>query len=161
ARDSQAIARYLEQRGYELSRITAHRDQYFAVFGVTASPSSKYLITLRTAGDSFQVVGQPQEVGDAFPDSVRLVALAGRSVDGLVVTFDNRLEGVIGTAVYQISDRSLRLIFRDGRAACAPAELKDLDRDSTPELVSYTDDPSSGDCGDPCHLDLWRRFKTV
>jgi hypothetical protein len=161
ALDSQAIARYLEERGYELSRITAHREQYFAVFGVTASTSSKYLITLRAAGDSFQLVGQPQEVGDVFPDSVRLVALAGRGVDGLVVTFDNRLEGVIGTVVYEISDRSLRLIFRDGPDACAPAGLKDLDGDSTLELVSYTDDPSSGDCGDPCHLDLWHRFKIV
>jgi hypothetical protein len=85
--------------------------------------------------------------------------LGGTKVVGLQVTFADIMEGSIGTLVYLFSTRRrLEIAYRDPADVCAPAELRDVDADGRPELLAYLADPSGGDCGSPCHVDLWNRF---
>jgi hypothetical protein len=97
-------------------------------------------------------------MGEVAPTSIQWFALHGQTVDGLAVTFDDRAEGVVGMVLFSLVDGALKRTFGDAPGVCQPAELADLDGDSELELLTYDEDPSKGDCSNPCHFELMRRF---
>lgn len=159
--DSLRIARYLNGQHLTLVTFGDRGDGFYAVIARGDSAGTDLvLVALRLLSDSLIPLEHPLSVGEYGPTLVRWVKLGGSEVDGLLITHDHRSEGIIGTAVYAITAGwKLRLSFADGSDVCKPAELRDLDADGKPELLSYPEDPSGGDCTSDCHLELAERFQ--
>jgi hypothetical protein len=158
--DSVIIARYLGRRGLALADIVAHRDEYYAVIGQRGADSARYLVALELVRDSVTLLREPDNVGTYDPTDVRWVSLGDSVVDGLLVSYDIPLEGVVGTTIFALARGRLMRVFHDDKLVCKPAELRDLDGDGRPELLAYVGDPAEN-CGDLCHTDLRDRFDMV
>jgi hypothetical protein len=156
--DSAKVVRFLDRQGYALRMIMAAKDGYYAAVAMRDS-STAFLVLIGSNGDSLLFLEDPQELTYRYgPDEVEWLTLQGNQVDAVRITFDNSVEGLIGTTVDGISKNRLVPIYRDGSDGCKAAELVDVDGDGTLELLSYHEDPSKPYCGDSCEFELRERF---
>lgn len=161
ADDSAGLVAFMTAQGYALEAVAAQDRKYCAVIAQPTAGGLREIVGLILAADSFALIEGPVEIGDFTPASVRWVELGGDSIDALVITFDDPIEGSVGSVVYHVSDGTLIRTYADGIDSCRPGDLRDLDGDGRPELITHVEDPSGGDCGDECHLELWERFETA
>lgn len=159
--DSSVIAAYLRAQGFDpLHQVLAQQDAYYAIYTENTTTDERHLLFLRVQLDSVVSLLDPIEVGfRGHPNETRWVGLRGEEIDGLLITYNNLFEGLIGTVIFELVSDTLRRIYVNPRDSCRPAELRDLDGDGNAELVSYVEDPLGGDdCTSNCHLDLWSQF---
>ena len=153
--DAQAATALVRKLGFKVDRLAGTHPPYY-VFIVTRHQDSVFMVVART-GRPPAVIGKPIGFGPFLPSEIRWVQLPN-SVLVLDVAFDNPVEGMLGTFLYRMRDDSLEKFFQDGSDSCAPAALTDLDHDGVPELLAHTEDPSHGDCGEPCEMSITERF---
>jgi hypothetical protein len=138
--------------------IMAAEGGYYAAVAMKDSIRA-FFVLMATNGDSLLLIDDPLELAyRARPDEVEWLNLQGDRVDAVRITFDNPIEGLIGTSVDAIISDRLVSIYRDGAGGCKAAELVDVDGDGIVELLSYHEDPSEQQCGDSCELELRERF---
>ncbi len=158
ASDSSSVLRYLKQTGCTPAKIEPGDFHRFAVLTKSSPRCHKHLIVLQVERDSVR----PEAIDDIScckPDVLRWTFLEGLRGRALIVSFNNPIEGAIGTFIYgDTAQGRLWKLYHNGKDSCAPAELRDMDGDGEPELISYHDDPSEGDCDSDCHLAISERF---
>lgn len=155
--DSAAIERYLARRKYRLDKVAARREGYYAVIATEVDGQARFLLPLRVQGDSVAPLHEPMPIEEYDPQHVEWQALQSSTVDALLITDDLPAEGWVGTSMYRL-DSKLSLAYTDEDYTCRPAEMRDVDGDGKPELISYVEDPSQGDCVSECHIDLEDQF---
>ncbi|HWP37508.1 MAG TPA: hypothetical protein VNL18_08165 [Gemmatimonadales bacterium] len=137
--------------------LAARKGPFHALI-VSDSLGAAYLLPVSVQRDTVLALTEARPLDGLPPTKVAWVSLGSGDVDALLVTFDHRFEGVVGTLLLAIRGPRLEVVYRDEETSCQPAELRDIDGDGREELVSYVGDPSAGDCGDDCHIDFWKRF---
>lgn len=115
-----------------------------------------HVAALRRTDGGYVLLGADPLMENVPPQRVAWPSLSG--VPAFAYTHDLPTEGVVSTLVYQVTGDSLHRVYGDPGAVCRPAELRDLDGDGTPELVTYPEEASGGDCSSECHLALRERF---
>ena len=152
--DSLAIGSYAERHRLAVLRIVAQSEPYYAAIA-SDSAGGRYLIAVEIRNHRIVPLQEPRLLGQDEPTSVQWISLGRPTVDALSMTFDERFEGIVGTVIFSLSSHgTLRQIYADGEGVCRAAEVTDLDRDGRAELLSYVEDPSTGDCGDECHISI-------
>jgi hypothetical protein len=162
--DSSRVADWLSVNGYEDFRFldVAHRR-----YGVVAGKSVKEWEVLLLEATDHQVVplGPPIPLFGWFrPEVGRWTRLDSSITDAFFFSVDFAIEGVVGSTVLVPTAQGYVQSFVDARA-CAPARLRDLDNDDTPELITFVDDlTESGQrsaCWDVTCLDPLRALSVV
>src|SRR6266576_2367365 len=154
--DARAATALLHRQGFKVERLAASRPPFYAFIARGHDDSLPSVVVARTGRDP-ALMGKPLALGRFLPPNVRWVQLPD-SVLLLQLAYDNLVEGMVGTTLYRIYDDSVVKFFTDGRDACAPASLKDLNSDGVPELVVRSEDPSHGDCGEQCEMTITESF---
>jgi hypothetical protein len=149
----------LHRQGFKVERLAASRPPFYAFIARAHDDSLPNVVVARTGHDA-AVIGKPLALGQFLPSAVRWVQLPD-SILLLQVAFDNVVEGMVGTTLYRIHGDSVLKVFADGRDACAPASLRDLNGDGVPELLVRSEDPSHGDCGEQCEMTITESFKVT
>jgi hypothetical protein len=156
--DSAKVASFLDRQGYTLRLIMTAEDGYYAAVAMKDSITA-FFVLIATNADSLLFMEDPLElVYRHRPDEAEWLSLKGDPVDAVRITFDNPVEGLIGTTVDAIVSDTLVSIYKDGPDGCKAAELVDVNRDGIVELLSYHEDPSERQCGDSCEFELRERF---
>jgi hypothetical protein len=160
--DSSAIAGFLREFNYTVVSFLAEEERYYAALAADTTSAERYLLFMRVQSDSVAFLLDPIGLGWAGPPRVTSwVRLRGAEIDGVLISFDDIVEASVATLVYELSDDHLTRIYTDHRV-CRPAELRDLDIDGVPELVSYVEDPLNGrDCARSCYLALLSKFDVL
>lgn len=153
------LRKFLSERGYSLDSIAAERGPYVAALAQNQRDGKLYLLPLRQSDGTYLLLGGPDEMMEGYhPQRVEWLSLNGGPVDAFLYTHDIAGEGIVGTAIYAVREDSLSLLHQPKDYECRPAVLRDVDGDSRPELLEFTDDPSQGDCGSPCHFAFNEKF---
>lgn len=161
AQDRDSLAGRLGN-GYRLLKILATRGSYYAVSVEDTAASQPYVLLLQVRDDTITFLLNPIALEwFGLPDTGGWIALEGQEVNAVFLSFEDIVEGIVGTRVYGLAGDTLAQVYRDG-TVCRPAEFRDLDRDGRYELLSYIDDPLDGQfCAHPCHLVLLEKFDIV
>ena len=149
----------LHDRGFRIDSVVAESGPYVAALVRRHSDQALHLVALRRDPSSVTLLHDPEPMMEGYPPHrVDWLRLDDSGTVALLYTHDLPVEGVIGTVVYSVVSDSLARTFRSEPNECKPADVRDLDGDGHPELVIYTQDPSGGQCGSECHLELGERF---
>ena len=158
ARDSLAVAHYLSRIACTAKRIEKGDFRRFAVV-TESSPRCGYrVLVLQVEQDSVRLQAK-ETINCCYPDVLRWIPLEGLRGRALVVGFGNPVESAVGTLIFgDTGDGRLSTIHHDGKDSCAAAELRNVADRGSPQLVSYHEDPSGGDCDSDCHIAIRERF---
>ncbi|HEY0021623.1 MAG TPA: hypothetical protein VGB24_01905 [Longimicrobium sp.] len=159
-RGDTSVAGFLRAHGFRLDSVVAERESYLAALGRRASDDAVHLFALRRPGPALRLLGAPEAMMENYaPQRIGFLSLGGSGTDAFFYTHDIPVEGVIGTAVYAIQADSMVMTYgSEEDNECRPAAIRDVNGDGRMELVTYTRDPSDGDCGSECHLDIDEQF---
>ncbi len=149
-----AIREFLRGHKFRLDRPIAVQDIYYVVTAFRMSDNERLAVPVVQVADSFAIMHEPWQFGSWDPVAVRWLSFGGDATDGLIITFDDPFEGILGSHTFRIDGRHLMATHHDGGDSCRPAELRDLEGDGKTELIWYTEDPSGGDCASSCHFAL-------
>jgi len=152
----EAIISYIESHG--LTYLTGlgsslNGELYLATYQV--APEKQALLLGRFVDTTFSVDRLLDSLS-ADPERIEWHALGADHV--LQVTFDDRVEGDVGTFLFAVSDTGVRNILPEP-AQCRPQELYDVDGDGELELLSYVESLVGYDCNHPCFVMLESRFE--
>lgn len=159
--DSIRVAQFVELRGFRLEKLVARRGSNYAAILKEHITGRDHVVALRVLEDSLVELHKPMVLGDYPPSELNFYHLGRDSLLALIITFDSRIEGVVGSVIFGIDGANLTKIYNEEQGSCRPAKIRDLNEDGEFEVLSYVEDPSNGDCGDPCHFRLWDRFGVV
>lgn len=162
ASDSVAVSRYLISAHCAARRIVSGDLSRFAIL-MQRSPLCRLgtFLTARVTGNSVSVEDRTGDIGGKEATTIEWKTVAHLNGPALEVIVDEPAEGWVWTTVYGDAGRGLSPIYSDQPKVCAPARLRDVDGDGDAELLSYQEDPASGDCAEPCHEAIATRFGTV
>jgi hypothetical protein len=156
------VVRYLAALGCAASRIVRGDLERFAVVTRPSATCGHDELVIRVVADSVSILQRTRDIGGSEPNHIQWIHFHGLRGDALVLSFDSPVEGSVGTVMYgDTGDGSLSRIYTEEATTCAPAELRDLDGDGEPELISYQEDPSAGDCDSPCHIAIKKHLNMI
>jgi hypothetical protein len=156
--DTIAVRHYLRAQGYRLIEVAAHEGSNYAAIAEHTSSGARKLLMLSVRDNTVTPLHPPLDLGEYAPSLVQWHRLSGGRTDAVAVTFDYPEVAEVGTLVLTAQGQGLVRSYVDADPTCKPAEVRDLDGDGRGELLSYTGDPSGGDCATECHLALRERF---
>ena len=157
--DSLRVVQYLSRVNCSARAILEGDLGRYAIVTHASATCASELLVVRVVRDSVVPLQAGRQIVGGGPTVMRWIPLRGLAGRALVTSFDNQTENVIGTVIFGDTGTGLSTIYADSGTACAPAEMRDLDGDGEPELISYREDPSGGDCGEPCHIAIRERFR--
>jgi hypothetical protein len=129
-------------------------------FAVVGGPDTgqRQLLLVRISNGGADLLHPPIPIDNFTPQVASWFRLPEPSDPAFLYTLNYPSAGVVTTEILVPSDGEYRSAFADGMGTCEPARLEDIDQDGEPELVTYVDDPSNGNCISECHIDLQERF---
>lgn len=150
----EALLSAVASDGFTFDAVLSQSPNLYAVAVRCPRDHARVLLIYSRTSSGFARLGQFEMGADGLYPTVSFFGTTPSVTDAVLLAFDHAAEGLVGSQAFLVRGQQMAQTFRDSANVCRPAELKDVDRDGTLELIRYGSSLDPSDCEGTCSVML-------